>query len=246
MTIELRSIAPSVAEILIRRPEARNALDFETQEKLAATIGKCIEDSGLMAVIITGEGTAFAAGGDLAELARFSAPEDGLRLSTLVGDALALLRMGRLNSVASVNGHARGGGAEIAISANYRIMAESADLAFVHSKLGLSPGWGGRARLVDLLGESMAEDLLNTARVVSSGEAKRIGLVHEVVSPESLRERSAEVAVEYSRTSPALRRFKQRDTAKSQRKQLLEERAEFLRRWKTDQRRELFTKFANG
>lgn len=135
----------------------------------------------LRVVLITGQGEAFIAGANLEAIAKTPTREDGIRLSGIMGDALRQLENLPLISIAVINGPARGGGSEVAAACDLRIMAEEADLAFVHTRLGLGPGWGGAQRLLRLVGYSTALELLASARPISALEAKQIGLVNQVV-----------------------------------------------------------------
>jgi enoyl-CoA hydratase len=178
----LLSVADGVASLTINRPEARNALDWETQGLFLAAINQLRLDPSIRALIITGVGEkAFCAGGDLVELADYPRYEDGQRLSEGMTHALALLESAPFPSIAAINGHAFGGGAEIALACDLRLMSHQAQFGLVQLSLGLPPGWGAGQRLGRLLGYSRALQLLLNAQPISSEEALRLGLVNEVV-----------------------------------------------------------------
>jgi enoyl-CoA hydratase/carnithine racemase len=172
-----------VGVLRVNRPEARNALNWEAQEGFAEVIASAAGNSQLRALIVSGTGTAFIAGGDLRELEDETSVEAGERLNRVMGDALA--RMARLPVpvIAAINGDAAGGGCEIITACDLRLAAAGAQLRFVQVRMGLTTGWGGTARLVRLLGASRAMALLLTGESISAAEAARIGLVHRVIPP---------------------------------------------------------------
>jgi Enoyl-CoA hydratase/carnithine racemase len=90
---------------------------------------------------------AFLSGADLYELSDYRTEADGRRLSALMGEALRRMEEAPWISIAAINGPARGGGAEVALACDLRVMAEDADLAFVQITWALPPGWGGGQRL---------------------------------------------------------------------------------------------------
>jgi len=96
--------------------------------------------------------------------------------------------------VALVNGHAVGGGAEVALACDWRILAPDAELRFVHASIGLVPGLGGLQRLRRLVGESTALRLLATCESVKGGRAVELGLAAEVVPADAQRSRAWKLA----------------------------------------------------
>jgi enoyl-CoA hydratase/carnithine racemase len=170
-----------VGVLRVNRPEARNALNWEAQERFADVIANAASNSRLRALIVSGTGPAFIAGGDLRELEDEMSVEAGERLNRVMSDALA--RMARLPVpvIAAINGDAAGGGCEIITACDLRLAAAGAQLRFVQVRMGLTTGWGGTARLVRLIGASRAMALLLTGESISATEAARIGLVHRIV-----------------------------------------------------------------
>lgn len=160
----------------------------------AAAVEETAATPGVKVVLVTGRGEAFIAGADLEVVANTSTREDGIRLAEIMGDALRQLENLPVISIAVINGPARGGGSEVAAACDLRVMAQEADIAFVHAQLGLSPGWGGARRLLGLVGYSAAIELLVSARRISASEALRIGLVNQVVPGKDLENHSLELA----------------------------------------------------
>jgi enoyl-CoA hydratase len=98
-----------------------------------------------------------------------------------MGEALHELDQVEIPVVAAINGHARGGGCEIAVACDIRIASENASLGFVHVQQGVTTGWGGAQRLKRLVGYGRAVEMLLTGRIISPQEASQIGLVEQVV-----------------------------------------------------------------
>lgn len=174
-------IQNDIAILRVNRPAARNAFDWAAQEQFAELIAVIAADDSLRALIITGAGDkAFAAGADLKQLANHPEPEAGVRLSR--GMQAALLQMTALPipTIAAINGDALGGGCEIVTACDLRIAAPHARLGFVQVRNGLPTGWGGAYRLVQLVGQSRAMELMLTSRILNADEAQAIGLVHRI------------------------------------------------------------------
>ncbi|MCS7352315.1 MAG: enoyl-CoA hydratase/isomerase family protein [Anaerolineae bacterium] len=165
---------------IVDRPQRRNAMDWATMEAFAQTVAEATRDPGLRVVILTGAGEAFLSGADLYEMAHYRTEADGYRLGQVMGEALRQLEEAPWISIAAINGPARGGGVEVALACDLRVMAEDADLAFVQVAWALTPGWGGGQRLRRRIGPGRALELLLTARRVSAEEALRLGLIERV------------------------------------------------------------------
>ncbi|MCW5888114.1 MAG: enoyl-CoA hydratase/isomerase family protein [Anaerolineales bacterium] len=173
----------SIATLTVNRPQVRNGLDWAAMRAFAAAVDAAAAMPQLRALIVTGAGATFVSGGDLRALAPYTKRRDGMRLATIMGKALGKLRGLHCPTIAAINGPARGGGAEIAVACDQRVMAEDADIGFVHARLGITTAWGGARYLLQLVGYPTALDLLSTARVLSAAEARRIGLVGQVCPP---------------------------------------------------------------
>ena len=170
-----------VGVLRFERPHARNALDWAAQEQFAATVETVAQDESLRALILTGRGPTFVSGGDLKELGRHLDRGSGERLNRVMSGALVQLVDLPVPVLAAVNGDAAGGGWEIITACDLRLMAADARLRFAQVRVGLTTGWGGTARLVRLVGQSRAMELLLSGRDLLAEEAKRMGLVHRVV-----------------------------------------------------------------
>jgi enoyl-CoA hydratase len=170
----------NIYRLTVNRPEARNALNWDAQTQFAVAVETVAGDDAARALVVTGGEGAFISGGDVKELMAHPDREGGERLARGMTDTLNLLTNLPCITIALINGPARGGGAEVSLACDLRIMAVEASIAFVHASLGLIPGWGGLARLGRLIGESRALDLTASARVVYPDEALYLGLVNRV------------------------------------------------------------------
>ena len=171
-----------IAVLQVNRPRARNALDWLAQEQFAATIAQIAEDEQIRILIVTGSGErAFVSGGDLKQLSDDPHQAAGERLNRVMTAALTQLTLLPLPVIAAVNGDAFGGGCEIITACDLRLAAAHARFSFAQVRNALTTGWGGTGRLVRLLGQSRALELLLTARVFDATEALSFGFVHRVI-----------------------------------------------------------------
>lgn len=180
MAILLETSYPGIAILRVNRPEVRNALDWEAIDAFGEAIEQAHALPDLGALIVTGTGNTFIAGGDLRVLAGYPSAADGERLSSLMSAFLRRLEALPCPTIAAVNGPARGGGAEISLACDMRILAEDADLGLVQVTLGLSPGWGAGQRLLRMAGYSRALEWLVTGRILNPQEALAYGIANRI------------------------------------------------------------------
>jgi enoyl-CoA hydratase len=177
--LQIQPDAP-VAMLTFNRPERRNALDLESMRQFA-TIVEALKAAPLSALIVTGAGTrAFCSGGDLADLAQLRAADDANRMSALMSDALLTLENLPYPVIAAINGYALGGGSEVALACDLRVLDQTARLGLVQARRGLTPGWGAGQRLLRLVGYSRALNLLLSAKMIAADEALSLGLANVV------------------------------------------------------------------
>lgn len=171
--------------VTINRPEALNALNIEVLENLNAVIGEIERDNEIYVAIITGEGRAFVAGADIGQMCEFGAVE-GKTFSDK-GNAI-FMRIENLQKpvIAAINGFALGGGCELAMCCDIRIASDQAKFGQPEVGLGIIPGFGGTQRLPRIVGMGKAMELILSAKVITAAEAKEIGLVNSVSTPEKL------------------------------------------------------------
>lgn len=163
--------------------ERRNALSKAmVAELLAAQARVRAPGSGVRAVVITGAGDkAFSAGADLKERSTMTEPEVRTFLTDL-RSAMRGLEKADTVFIAYLNGGAFGGGTELALSCDLRVMSASAELGLTETSLGIIPGAGGTQRLSRLVGKGRAKDLILTARKLGAEEALRLGVVDRIGS----------------------------------------------------------------
>jgi enoyl-CoA hydratase len=178
MTEVLIDLLNGVAVLTVDRPSVRNAISPATMDALDTALDSVASAS---VVVIRGGGDrAFISGGDLKELAKIRTHDDAVAMA---------LRMRRLCDriatfpapvIAALNGHALGGGAEVAVATDIRVAADDVTIGFNQSRLAIMPAWGGAERLAGLVGRSQALLLCTTGERVGMAEALRIGLVDRV------------------------------------------------------------------
>ncbi|MBD3230895.1 MAG: hypothetical protein GF329_22140 [Candidatus Lokiarchaeota archaeon] len=180
----------SITIIIINRPQKLNALNKAVKLELIRILDQIKENNEIKAIILTGAGKkSFIAGDDIGEFDDRK-KEDFLLLQDLT------LKIENLNKpiIASINGFALGGGAEIALACDFRIASENARFGFPEIKLGLIPGSGGTQRLPRLIGISRAKKLILFGEMIDSKTALNYGLVDEVVKYEELKEITIKLA----------------------------------------------------
>ena len=186
----------AIARITIDRPEARNALNLAAMADLDSALAE-VAGWEVHAVFIRGGGDrAFVSGGDLKELESVREEKFALDMARRMRATLDRIPSLPMPVVAIVNGHAIGGGAEVAIACDYRLAAADTRIGFTQATLGLMPAWGGIERLVQAIGRGRALHLLTTGRTIDASEAKAIGLFEEVVARDAFEERVEELAQE--------------------------------------------------
>ena len=169
-----------IALITVNRPDKRNALSRAVVQELDDAFDLAARQPEIRALILTGAGEkAFVAGADINELAVLS-PFEAREYA--LGGQRAFRKLETLHkpSVAAINGHALGGGLELAMACTVRFASENASLGQPEVKLGIIPGYGGTQRLPRLIGRGRALELLLSGDPVNATEAHRLGLVNAV------------------------------------------------------------------
>ena len=182
--------ATGVATVTLDRPERLNALTFEVYEELRDGFRALDVEPGVRSVLLTGAGRAFCSGGDVEEIigALFERDYRGLLdFTRLTGELILAIVRCRRPVVAALNGTVAGAGAVIASACDLRIAAESAKIAFLFTKVGLSGADMGASWLLPrLVGQGRAMELLMTGDFIDAAEAHRIGLYNRVVADGAL------------------------------------------------------------
>jgi enoyl-CoA hydratase/carnithine racemase len=172
-------VEAGIGTIRLARPPM-NALDIEIQEGIRAAANEAAERRDVAAVIVYGGEKVFAAGADIKQMQKMSYT-DMVDRSAALQSALTAVAQIPKPTVAAVTGYALGGGCELALCCDFRVVGDNAKLGQPEILLGIIPGAGGTQRLARLVGPARAKDLIYTGRFVDSAEALSIGLVDEVV-----------------------------------------------------------------
>jgi enoyl-CoA hydratase/carnithine racemase len=179
-------ISGGIGVIRLDRPPM-NALNAQVQEELRAVAHAATDTDEVAAVIVYGGPKVFAAGADIKEMADMSYVQMVSRAGPLSSAFDAIARIPK-PVVAAVTGYALGGGCELALACDWRIVAEDAKLGQPEIKLGIIPGAGGTQRLSRLVGPAKAKDIIFSGRMVDATEALSIGLADRVVPGERVLE----------------------------------------------------------
>ncbi|MDT5257598.1 MAG: enoyl-CoA hydratase [Mycobacterium sp.] len=171
-----------LAVLTIDRPHARNAIALDTMRQLEKALDAA---AGARVLVIRGAGDrAFVSGGDLKELSALRTEEDASAMAKRMRSICDQLAAFPAPVIAALNGHAFGGGAEVAVAADIRVAADDIKIGFNQVDLEIMPAWGGAERLAALVGKGRALLLAGSGRTLDAVEAERIGLV-DLVFPRS-------------------------------------------------------------
>src|SRR4051812_38817091 len=166
-----------VLTLALARPEQRNAIDAELAAAPRDAFEAAADDPAVRAVILTGEGKAFSAGGDLSRFERDWDPREFRHDSHRLTQLVSLVERLEKPTVAAVNGVATGAGTQLALACDVRLIAGDARFVYREGRLGIIPSHGGVTRLVKLIGLARARDVLLGGGEGSSDEALRLGVV---------------------------------------------------------------------
>lgn len=183
--------APWVRRITLNRPQARNALNTQVLEEIAAALDAAAASNAVRCVVLTGSDKAFAAGADLKELAAHDAvsiqSDRRPRFWRAIRDFPKPM-------IAAVNGYCLGGGNELAMHADIIVAGDNAVFGQPEINLGLIPGAGGTQRLVAAVGKARAMKMVLGGETITAAEALAAGLVTETIAPELCLERALTLA----------------------------------------------------
>ena len=201
-------VEQAIATIRLDRPPM-NALNSQVQAEIADAARQVTDDEDVRAVIIYGGEKVFAAGADIKEMAEASYADMAVISKRLQDSLTAVARIGK-PVVAAITGYALGGGLELALCADFRVLGESARVGQPEILLGVIPGAGGTQRLPRLIGPAKAKDIVFTGRFVGASEALDIGLVDHVVPDAEVYQTAVDLVARYSHgPAVALRSAKQ-------------------------------------
>ena len=175
-----------VGIITLYRPEALNALNHQLTSEITTALRAFEADDGIGAMVLTGDGKAFAAGADIKEMAPKTFAD--VYAEDFITATWEELTRTRKPIIAAVGGFALGGGCEFAMMCDTIFASEKARFGQPEIKLGVIPGSGGTQRLTRFVGKAVAMDMILTGRMIDAAEALKIGLVARVYPPEQLLE----------------------------------------------------------
>ena len=191
----------NIALVTISRPKAMNALNTRFFNEMDAMVEKIGGMPEVKVMVITGEGKAFVAGADIAEMVNKN-QQEGSEFSRLGQNTFRSLELIEIPVIAAINGFALGGGLELAMGCDFRIASNKAKFGQPEVSLGLIPGYAGTQRLSRLVGMADALYLLMTADMIGAEDALRIGLVQKVFEPEVLMEETMKIAKNIASKGP--------------------------------------------
>lgn len=192
----------ATAVITMNRPKSLNSMSLDLVEGFIAALNKAESDEQVRVVVVTGEGRAFSAGGDLASLDDLHTTEERRQFIVKVGTIVKLIHDMRKPVIAMVNGVAAGAGFNLAISCDLCYAAEGVKFIQSFVNVGLSPDCGGFYYLAKTVGMAKAKELMFTARPVAADEAKALGLVNDIYPAEELKDKVLKIADKIGATAP--------------------------------------------
>ncbi len=197
-TIHVKTI-DRVVVLTLNRPEAFHAFDDRMVGEMEEAFGTVFAAEGARALVLTGSGRSFCAGGDVRYMNACISEGRIDDAMTLVYGGCRIVRAihaAPIPVVAAVNGVAVGGGASLALACDIRLASTDARFHFTYAKLGLAPAWGGSYFIPRIVGPARAFEILAHGAALSAEAAYEAGLVNRVVPPERLQEEALRVAAE--------------------------------------------------
>jgi enoyl-CoA hydratase len=183
-----------IATLIVNRPKALNALNWDTVVDITAAVENARDDENVYVIIVTGAGEkAFVAGGDIGFMQQLT-PLEGRNFSMLGYKMCRLIESIEKPVIAAINGFCLGGGCELAMACDFRICTDKSKFGQPEVGLGVIPGFGGTQRLPRAIGKGRALQLIYSGETIDAKEAFRIGLVNQVVSPETLMDEVTAIA----------------------------------------------------
>ena len=194
----------AVGVVLMNRPQQLNALSDELMDAVVSALGELDQDAAVRAIVLGGGERAFAAGADIAQLARMSAIDVYVAKRVERWDVIRALAT---PLVAAVSGWCLGGGCELALACDLIVAAETARFGQPETGVGILPGAGGTQRLTRAVGKAIAMDVILSGRTLTAREALECGLVARVVAREAWLEEARRVAGDIAAKAPVATRL---------------------------------------
>jgi enoyl-CoA hydratase/carnithine racemase len=195
--------AEAVARLTISNPDRRNAMDHAILDMIAEEVPKLADGIETRCLIITGAGNIFSAGYDIGDIPDEVFAEQAERLvAHPFHRAIEAVEGFPFPTLAAINGHALGGGLELAVTCDIRIAARGAKLGMPPAKLGLIYSHTGLLKFIDTVGPARTREMFLTGRNVDADRAEQIGLVSVVVDVEALPQAAVDLASEIAGNAP--------------------------------------------
>src|SRR5918998_2955307 len=176
-----------VRQVVLNRPEKRNAFNGELVLATGAALRAAADDAAVHCVVLRGAGPMFSSGMDLGSLAELAANPDDLRsFRRVVLDAWNVAEEMPKPTICVIHGACIGGAMELALACDLRVMAKDAVIGMPETRIGLIPDVGGSSRLPQIVGLGRAKEMVMTGKMINGSEAERIGLVNRVAPPDEL------------------------------------------------------------
>lgn len=200
----------AVATVTFDRPEKLNALDMAVLAELDAVLDRIEADDGIRVVIFTGAGRAFVAGGDIADLGSRGALAHYGEFAEAIHRTLRRIETLDKPTIGAINGFALGGGTELLLTFDLRLLSDRARLGLPEINLGLFPGAGGTQRLLRQVPLCRAREIMYLGEMIGPDEAVAIGLANRVVPHEALLAEARAMAGRLAQKSPLILRLLKR------------------------------------
>jgi enoyl-CoA hydratase/carnithine racemase len=200
MVVRLDIDDDGIGTITLNRPEKLNALSNELSKALAETLLRVAGDSRVRAVVVTGAGRAFCAGGDIESMRQHADAQDWTSIRDIIqagATVVETLYSMPKPTVAAINGPAVGAGGSLALACDFRIASESASFGLVFSRIGLHPAF-----FLPRIGTAKALELILSGDIIDAAEAARLGIFNRVTDADHLASTAREFAVTFAGKAP--------------------------------------------
>lgn len=169
-------------KLILNRPDKRNAVSYQLMDDLEEAIDHASQDNSVKVLVITGEGEhAFCSGGDLSEFHSLYTEDEAYGMLSKMGAILYKIATFKKPTIAILNGHAVGGGCELATACDFRLAKSGVKLGFVQASLGITTGWGGASLLLEKIPQQSAMQLLLNGSVYTAERAQQLGFIDEII-----------------------------------------------------------------